>query len=57
MKPRYTDLDRYAQPYVRSAESLKTGYLARRFDKLCPGWRRPKPVEQPRVLPMRKVGR
>ena len=38
-QPRYTDLARYRLPYVRAAMSRAPGYLARRFEKFCPGWR------------------
>ena len=43
---RYTDQQRYRIPYVREADSRKPGYLAKRFDKLCPGWRS-QPAKQP----------
>lgn len=30
--------------YANAAETSKEGYLARKFDRLYPGWRKPKPA-------------
>ena len=42
---RWTDTHRYKVPYIPFAASQKPGYLARRFDKLAPGWRTQQPRE------------
>ena len=55
--PRYSDLDRFPRPYVKSAEQ-KEGYLARKWDAQRPGWRKPKKKEAPAVVrELKRVGK
>lgn len=53
--PRYTDAARFKTPYVTAAKSDKEGYLASRWDRLYPGWRRAHlPAKVENVKPLRR---
>ena len=51
MKPKFTDTDRYRNGYTPSSKTN----ITKTFDRLHPGWRRPK-KEQPLAVavPIRK---